>query len=195
MGLPPGTFCHPLALCESNDVGESTRIWAFAHVMPTAVIGSHCNICDHVFVESGVVIGDGVTVKNNSLLFDGVTIEDNVFVGPNTVFTNDRRPRAPRVRENEWTLERTRVCRGASIGANAVIICGVTIGAYAMIGAGSVVVSDVPEHSLMIGNPAAPAGWVCSCGARLSEALRCSCGRVYRTVPGDQGPLLQREKR
>lgn len=180
--MDPSVFVHHLALCETDEVGADTRIWAFAHVMPGARIGKGCNICDHVFVEGGAVIGDGVTVKNNTLIFEGVTVEDDVFVGPNTVFTNDRHPRAPAMRSRPWTLTPTRVRRGASIGANATVVCGATIGAHALVGAGSVVTADVPDYAVVVGNPARRTGWVCICGAGLGEDLACNCGRAYRAT-------------
>lgn len=144
-------FVHPSGLCESNRVGPGTRVWAFAHVLPGAVIGSDCNICDHVLVENDVIVGDRVTVKSGVQLWDGVRLEDDVFVGPNATFTNDRFPRSkvPMV-----TLPRTRVRRGASLGANCTILPGVTIGAGAMVGAGAVVLDDVPPHTVVVGNPA-----------------------------------------
>ena len=171
---------HPLALCEADEVGPGTRVWAFAHVMAGARIGPDCNICDHVFVESGVTIGTGVTVKNNSLVYEGVTLEDDVFVGPNTVFTNDLRPRAPGVRDGRWELVTTRVCRGATLGANATIVCGVTVGPFALVAAGAVVTTDVPAHALVAGNPARPRGWACRCGRTLPDDLSCTCGRAFR---------------
>jgi acetyltransferase-like isoleucine patch superfamily enzyme len=161
-------FIHPAALCESDSIGAGTRIWAFAHVMRGATVGRDCNICDHAFVENGVVLGDRVTVKNGVVLFEKVTIEDDVFLGPGAVFTNDLRPRVEvRTPREEWLP--TLVKRGASIGANATIVCGTTIGEYALIGAGSVVTRDVPAHALMAGNPARRMGWVCVCGATLRE--------------------------
>ncbi len=184
---------HPLALCEADDVGPGTRVWAFAHVMAGARIGSGCNICDHVFVESGVIIGAGVTVKNNTLLYDGVTLEDDVFVGPNTVFTNDLRPRAPGVRDGGWQLVPTRVCRGASLGAGATIVCGVTIGPFALVAAGAVVTADVPAHALVAGNPARRLGRVCRCGQTLPDELICSCGRAF--MPDGDGLAPAEEAR
>jgi UDP-2-acetamido-3-amino-2,3-dideoxy-glucuronate N-acetyltransferase len=178
---PAGVDVHPLALCEADEIGAGTRVWAFAHVMAGARIGERCNIGDHVYVESGVSIGNGVTVKNHSLLFEGVTLEDDVFVGPNTVFTNDRRPRAPGVRDGNWELVPTVVRRGASLGAQATVVCGVTIGSFALVAAGAVVTSDVPAHALVAGNPARRIGWVCRCCRTLPDDLGCSCGRVYRT--------------
>lgn len=171
-------FIHPAALCESDSVGAGTRIWAFAHVMRGATIGRDCNICDHAFVESGVVVGDRVTVKNGVLLFEKVTIEDDVFLGPHAVFTNDLRPRVEvRTPREEWLP--TLVRKGASIGANATIVCGTTVGEYALIGAGSVVTRDVPAHALMAGNPARRTGWVCVCGETLPASLGCECGRRF----------------
>jgi acetyltransferase-like isoleucine patch superfamily enzyme len=153
--------------------------------MPGAVIGPGCNICDHAFVEGGAVIGAGVTIKNAVLVWDRVTIEDEVFVGPNAVFTNDLRPRAAIRRGREEWLP-TLVRRGATIGANATIVCGVTIGEHAFVAAGAVVSRDVPAHALVAGNPARPRGWVCTCGERLPESLSCPCGRSWR-LTGDEG--------
>jgi acetyltransferase-like isoleucine patch superfamily enzyme len=182
MSLDPTVFVHPQGLCESDDVGARTRVWAWAHVLPGAVVGADCNICDHAFVEGGVRIGDRVTVKNAVLLFDGVTAEDDVFLGPNVVFTNDYLPRA-HVKKGHDEFLATTVRTGASIGANATIVCGTTIGAHALVGAGSVVTRDVPAHALVAGNPARRMGWVCACGTRLGEDLACpACGRRYVTA-------------
>ena len=145
------TFIHPQALCESAQVGDGTRVWAFAHVLPGAVVGRDCNLCDGVFVENDVRIGDRVTVKCGVQLWDGITIEDDVFLGPNVTFTNDKYPRS-KVYPDEFA--HILVKRGASIGANATILCGVTIGRNAMIGAGSVVTKDVPDGEMWFGNPA-----------------------------------------
>jgi len=157
-------YVHPSALCESEEIGERSRVWAFAHVMKGARIGADCNVGDHAFVESGVVIGDRVTIKNGVAIWDGVTVGDDVFLGPNAVLTNDLFPRS-RVyhAENVPTL----IGRGASIGANATIVAGVTLGEYCMIGAGTVVVKDVPAFALMVGNPARQIGWVGVKGERL----------------------------
>jgi acetyltransferase-like isoleucine patch superfamily enzyme len=177
----PSVFVHPLGLCESDAVGARTRVWAFAHVMPGAVVGADCNVCDHAFIESGARIGDRVTVKNAVLVWDRVTVEDDVFLGPNMVFTNDLMPRAT-VKKGPGELSPTLVERGATIGANATVVCGVTIGAHAFVGAGAVVTHDVPRHALVVGNPARPMGWMCECGARLPAELVCpGCGRVYET--------------
>jgi UDP-2-acetamido-3-amino-2,3-dideoxy-glucuronate N-acetyltransferase len=145
-------FVHPQALCEAETVGAGTRIWAFAHILPKASIGKDCNICDHVFIENDVVVGDRVTVKCGVQLWDGVRLEDDVFVGPNVTFTNDKYPRSKKYLQ-EWP--RTVVKRGASIGANATILPGLTVGEGAMVGAGSVVTRDVPAGATVVGNPAA----------------------------------------
>ena len=150
------TFVHPQALCESDQVGPGTRVWAFAHVLPGAVIGADCNICDGVFVENDVVVGDRVTVKCGVQLWDGVRLEDDVFVGPNATFTNDLFPRS---REYPEDFPRTIVGTGASIGANATILPGITIGRRAMVGAGAVVTKDVPPNAVVVGNPARIAGY------------------------------------
>src|SRR5712691_2422486 len=145
MTLDPSVFVHTTALCESEQIGRRTRIWAFAHVMPDAIVGEDCNVCDHAFIESGARIGDRVTVKNNVLIWDRVTVEDEVFLGPNVVFTNDPNPRVA-FKKPPQAFAPTLVRRGASIGANATIVCGITIGADAMIGAGAVITHDVQSH-------------------------------------------------
>jgi UDP-2-acetamido-3-amino-2,3-dideoxy-glucuronate N-acetyltransferase len=150
-------FVHPQGLCESTRVGEGTRIWAFAHVLPGARLGAECNICDHVFIENDVIVGDRVTVKCGVQLWDGITLEDDVFIGPNATFTNDRFPRSKQYPE---AFARTIVERGASIGANATILPGLTIGTRAMVGAGAVVTRSVPAHAIVVGNPARIVGYV-----------------------------------
>jgi acetyltransferase-like isoleucine patch superfamily enzyme len=178
---------HPSAIVESRSVGAGTCVWAFAHICPGAHVGRDCNIADHVYIEGGAVLGHRVTVKNHVLLFDGLTIEDDVFIGPGVIFTNDTRPRSRRAAwateryadKTNW-LARTHVAPGASIGAGALILGGVTIGAFAMIGAGAVVTRNVEPHALVVGQPAIPVGWVCRCGWRLSRGLVCpECGRQY----------------
>ena len=181
-------FVHPSAICECEQIGEGTRVWAFAHVMDGAIVGSHVQIGDHAFVEHGARIGNRVTIKNGAMIWDGVTLEDDVFVGPGVIFTNDRYPRSPRMpgraqryRERENWLTPTLVRRGASIGAGAVIVCGVTIGAFAVVGASALVTRDVPDYRLVVGHPAREAGWACSCGRPLPESLICAeCGCAYR---------------
>lgn len=171
--MADGVMVHPSGLCESQDVGEGTRIWAFAHVLEGARLGRDCNICDGAFVEGGVRVGDRVTVKNGVLLFDGVTVGDDVFLGPGVVFTNDLRPRA-HVRRTGTELLETRVGDGATLGAGVVVVCGTTIGEHAFVAAGAVVTRDVPDHALVAGNPATVRGWVCSCGSSLDDDGSCS---------------------
>lgn len=179
-------FVHPQALCETENVGARTRIWAFAHVLAGAVVGSDCNICDHTFVEGRVRIGNGVTIKNGVQLFDGVTVGDEVFLGPNCTFTNDRNPRAA-VKKAGTQLVPTRLERGCTVGANATIVCGVTVRNGAFVGAGAVVTKDVPAHAVVVGNPARCIGWMCSCGESLSESLTCRCGHAYRLRSTEEG--------
>ena len=186
MAPDASVFVHEKALCESSQVGPRTRIWAFAHVMRGAVVGADCNIGDHAFIETGARVGDRVTVKNNALVWDKVTLEDDVFVGPNAVFTNDLIPRNAFKNPPERFLA-TLVRRGASIGANATIVCGVTVGEQAFVGAGAVVIRDVPAHAMVAGNPARRIGWMCACGTKLGARLACACGRAYRLVSGAAG--------
>jgi acetyltransferase-like isoleucine patch superfamily enzyme len=149
-------YVHPAAIVESRSVGAGTRIWAFAHVLPGAVIGADCNICDHTFIENDVRVGDRVTVKCGVQLWDGITVEDDVFIGPNATFTNDPFPRS---KHHLDAYPRTVVKRGASIGANATILPGLTIGEGAMIGAGAVLTHDAPPNAVLVGNPARIAGY------------------------------------
>jgi UDP-2-acetamido-3-amino-2,3-dideoxy-glucuronate N-acetyltransferase len=177
-------FVHPQALCESKQIGPGTRVWAFAHVLPGAVVGSDCNICDHVFIENDVTVGDRVTVKCGVQLWDGIALADDVFVGPNATFTNDKRPRSKLYQD---AVARTVVEKGASIGANATILPGVTIGARAMVGAGAVVTRSVPARAIVVGNPARIVGYVdaprhpspaAPTGAPLPAARTCSVAGV-----------------
>lgn len=159
---------HPTAEVEDGaTVGGDTKIWRFTHVRRGASIGSGCTIGANVFVDAGVHIGNRVKVQNNVSVYAGVSLADDVFVGPSAVFTNDLRPRAF---NTDWQITETRVDTGASIGANATIVCGRDIGRYAMIAAGSVVTKPVADHQLVAGNPARPLGWVCTCGAVVSRA-------------------------
>lgn len=186
----PSVFLHELALCESDDVGPRTRIWAFAHVLEGARIGADCKVGGHAFVEGGVVVGNAVTIKNGVQLFSGVTVEDEVFLGPGAVFTNDASPRAPYPKGPAgWRA--TLVRRGATVGANATVLSGLTIGCWAMVGAGSVVTGDVSGHAVVVGNPARQAGWACRCGRTLPADLACgACGRAYALAAG--GTLEER---
>lgn len=143
-------FKHDNALVESSAVGDGTRIWAFTHVLPEAIIGRDCNICDHVFIENDVVIGDRVTIKCGVQIWDGLRIEDDVFIGPNATFTNDMFPRS----KHNFELLPTFIKKGATVGANATILPGITIGEKAMVAAGAVVTKDVPPGVLVVGNPA-----------------------------------------
>lgn len=169
-------FIHEKSLVETDQIGDDTKIWAFAHVMAGAVIGDDCNIGDHVFIESGVHIGNGVTIKNNVLIWTGTHVADYVFLGPNVVFTNDLRPRSPRMplmkeqhlSESDWLVQ-TNVEEGASIGANSTVIAGVTLGRFCMVGAGSVVTKDVPPFALVVGNPARQVGFVDHFGERADS--------------------------
>jgi UDP-2-acetamido-3-amino-2,3-dideoxy-glucuronate N-acetyltransferase len=182
--LAASFYKHPLALVESDAIGPGTRVWAWAHVMSGAKVGAECNIGEHCFVEKGAILGDRVTVKNGVAVWDGVEAEDDVFLGPNAVLTNDLRPRSKVYHE---APVRTRLRRGASVGANATLLCGITVGRHAMVGAGAVVTRDVPDHGLVLGNPAKLKGYVCACARSLrftrGSAL-CSCGLSYDEKDG-----------
>jgi len=177
-------FKHPLALVESEDIGPGTRIWAWAHVMNGARIGAECNVGEHCFIESGAILGDRVTVKNGVAVWEGVVAEDDVFLGPNAVLTNDMRPRS---KSADFRAEGTVLGRGCSIGANATVLCGITIGRYAMIGAGSVVTRSVPDFGLVMGSPARLQSHVCVCSNTLSfdeSEATCECGRKFHREGG-----------
>jgi len=150
---------------EGAQIGDGTNIWHFTHIMPTAVIGTNCNIGQNVFIDNGVIIGNGVKIQNNVSVYNGVVCEDEVFIGPSVVFTNVINPRSAIERKNEF--KKTMVRKGASIGANATIVCGNEIGQYAMIGAGAVVTKNVKPYALVVGNPAKQIGWVSEFGHRL----------------------------
>lgn len=177
-GGPLGPVVDPLARCDSDDVGAGTVIWPFAHVSEGAVVGRSCKIGEHSYLEGGSVIGDRVTVKNGALIWRGVHVGDDVFLGPRVTFTNDLRPRAhQRIPDDD--LLTTTVRPGASLGASVTVVCGVTIGEHAMVGAGTLVHEDVPAHALVVGVPGRRIGWVCRCGQRLDDDHRCGCGRRH----------------
>lgn len=176
-----GAFVHHESayVDQGAQVGSGTRIWHFSHIMAGAKIGKNCSLGQNVNVGSKAVLGNWVKVQNNVSIYDDVIIEDEVFCGPSMVFTNVINPRAFIERKQEY--KKTIVRRGASIGANATIVCGVTLGAYCFVGAGSVVTKDVPDYSLVYGSPARQHGWVCACGVKLNQELTCpECGKKYR---------------
>jgi len=190
----PGQFIHPTAVIDQPNtrVGADTYIWHFVHVMAGAYIGDRCSIGQGCFIGK-VRIGHGCRIQNNVSVYDGVTLEDDVFLGPSCVFTNVKHPRAHVQRKDQY--QRTLVCKGATVGANATIMCGVTIGEYAMIGAGAVVTADVPPYALVMGSPGRRTGWVCACGETLPQdhanrdGFVCTrCGDRYAELDG----LLQR---
>ncbi len=177
-------FQHPNALVETQNIGKGTRVWAFVHVLPGAVIGADCNLCDHTFIEDDVIVGDRVTVKSGVQLWDGITLEDDVFVGPNATFTNDPFPRS---KKYPGQFPRTVVRKGASIGANATILPGRTIGQYAMVGAGTVVTKDVPPYAIVVGNPARIIGYVDSNQERATHLSSADQAEARERAVGVQG--------
>lgn len=191
------SFFHETALIESKDIGDGTHVYAYSHIMDGGQVGRECRIGDHCFVEAGAIVGNYVTLKNGNMIWDGVTLEDGVFVGPAANFTNDLYPRSARLPEiadgngagpRPW-LVRTLVKRGAAIGASSVIVAGVEIGEFAMVGAGAVVTKNVKPHSLVIGAPARHYQWVCCCGLPLnivdSESTCEFCKRTYKQSADD----------
>jgi UDP-2-acetamido-3-amino-2,3-dideoxy-glucuronate N-acetyltransferase len=183
-------FAHESAyIDEGCRVGAGTKIWHFSHVMTGAVIGQRCNIGQNVVISPGVVIGDNVKIQNNVSVYTGVTLEDDVFCGPSMVFTNVINPRSHVSRKDEY--RNTLVKRGASLGANCTVVCGYTVGTYALVGAGAVVTKDVPDYALVVGNPGRITGWMCECGVNLAAGMRppesadCrACGVAYRVHEG-----------
>ncbi len=182
-------YKHPTAIVESDKIGEGSKIWHFVHIREHAKIGKNCNIGKSVYVDAEVKIGDNVKIQNFVSIYMGVEIEDDVFVGPSVVFTNDMYPRA--FIWGEDRIVRTVVKKGSSIGANSTIICGSTIGEYAMVGAGSVVTKDVPSFGLVFGNPARLRGFVCYCGKKLDKIVgdeedkvvyKCECGKTVKIM-------------
>lgn len=179
-------FAHPSAIVDTpTEIGEGTKIWHFCHVMPHCRIGQHCSLGQNVFVASKVVIGNNVKIQNNVSLYEGVICEDDVFLGPSMVFTNVYNPRSGVARKDAY--RQTLLRKGATVGANATIVCGHTIGAYAFIGAGSVVIRDVPDYALVVGNPARQIGWMSAFGERLhfdasGRAVCPGSGETYQLV-------------
>lgn len=173
-------YIHPTAVVdEGARIGEGSKIWHFCHVEGSAVIGDGCSVGQNAYIGKNTRIGSNCKLQNNVSVYEGVTLEDGVFCGPSCVFTNDLTPRARYPKGHEHFVP-TLVCEGASIGANATVVCGHTVGRCAMIGAGAVVTSDVPPHVLMLGVPARASGFVCTCGELLRDALVCPCcGRRF----------------
>lgn len=185
-------FVHESSYVDDGaTIGNGTKIWHFCHVMSGAVIGERCNLGQNVVVMPGTKIGNNVKIQNNVSIYEGVILEDDVFCGPSCVFTNVGRPRSHVSRKTEY--EETVVGRGASIGANATLVCGITLGEFSFVGAGAVVTSNVPAYALMVGVPARRVGWMCNCGERLhlaDGAGSCGrCGSAYREELGRLEPI------
>ncbi len=173
-------FVHESSIIDDNVlIGEGTKIWYFCHIQSGARIGENCSFGQNVNVSNNVRIGNGVKVQNNVSIYEGVEIEDDVFCGPSMVFTNDLTPRA-KYPKGHANYKRTIIHKGATIGANATVVCGHELGEWCMVAAGAVVAEDVKPYSLVAGVPAKQIGWVCECGQRLHENLECSCGREYK---------------
>ena len=192
----PDYFVHPSSYVDDGaTIGRGTKIWHFSHVMPGAVIGERCNLGQNVVVMPGTRIGNNVKIQNNVSIYEGVVLEDDVFCGPSCVFTNVLNPRSHVSRKHAY--QPTLVKRGASIGANATIVCGVTLGEYAFIGAGAVVTSDVQPYGVMVGVPARRVGWMCLCGVRLpppagTRTSCAACGAAYEEAQGALRPIAPR---
>jgi UDP-2-acetamido-3-amino-2,3-dideoxy-glucuronate N-acetyltransferase len=188
-------FVHPSSFVDDGcEIGAATKIWHFCHVMPRARLGRGCNIGQNVVISPDVIIGDNVRIQNNVSVYTGVILEDDVFCGPSMVFTNVVNPRSHVSRKDEY--RQTLVKKGATLGANCTIVCGVTIGRFGFVGAGAVVTRDVPDYALMVGNPARLVGWMCQCGVKLAngrippaEAECQGCGARYRTAGDVLAPV------
>ena len=185
-----GYFAHPTAVIDTPcEIGDETKIWHFVHVCAGAKVGKKCILGQNVMIADEAVVGNNVKIQNNVAVYSGITVEDDVFLGPSCVLTNVSNPRSQVVRHNLY--EKTLIRRGATIGANATVLCGHTIGCYAFIGAGAVVTTDVPDYALMVGVPARQIGWMCHCGVRLptdgpgETRMTCSsCGATFALVDG-----------
>ena len=173
-------FVHPTSVIDDNvEIGKGTKVWHFSHIQSGARIGKNCSLGQNVNVSNNVRIGNGVKIQNNVSVYEGVELDDYVFCGPSCVFTNDLTPRAKNPK-GQSGYKKTIVEEGASIGANATIVCGHRIGKWSLVGAGAVITSDVPDYALMLGIPAKRAGWACECGELLTEELVCrECGKSY----------------
>lgn len=175
-------FVHESSYVDDGaKIGKDTKIWHFCHIMKDSIIGDNCNIGQNVVISPGVVIGSHVKIQNNVSVYTGVICEDDVFLGPSCVFTNVINPRSFIERKNEY--KQTLIKKGATVGANSTIVCGNTIGKYALIGAGSVVTKNVPDYAMVYGNPAKIHGYICECGIKLNEELTCPhCGKEYKDI-------------
>ena len=175
-------YIHPGSIVDTDKIGKNTKIWAFVHILEDVTIGENCNICDFCYVESKVKIGNNVTIKNGVSLWEGVEIEDDVFVGPNAAFTNDKKPRS-KVYPEKYL--KTKIKKGAAIGANATILPGIIIGCYSMVGAGSVVTKNVDDFTIVTGNPAKFKKYICTCTRKLdfkNDYFECLCGEKYKLI-------------
>jgi UDP-2-acetamido-3-amino-2,3-dideoxy-glucuronate N-acetyltransferase len=188
-------FAHSSSFIDEGcEIGSGTKIWHFCHVQSGARIGTDCTLGQNVNVGSGVRIGNSVKIQNNVSIYEGVELEDFVFCGPSAVFTNILNPRSEYPQRGSQHYQRTRIQAGASIGANATVVCGITIGKYAFIGAGAVVTRDVPDYALVLGNPARQKGWICRCGAKLIFSLpSVKCGQCLREYFQAGGSIECRE--
>lgn len=184
-------FVHESSYIDQDvQIGDGTKVWHFCHIQPGARIGKNCSLGQNVNIANNVIIGDEVKIQNNVSIYEGVELEDYVFCGPSMVFTNDLTPRS-KYPKGRGAYLKTLVKKGASIGANATIICGNTIGSWAMVASGAVVTKNVPPHALMAGVPARQIGWVCECGQVLPETLACrSCTREYIIINGEMAEII-----